>query len=108
MATTSLAEAVARVAPLHFPQMTFLATKEVHGALLALGTSDAVMEREIGKLSLEHRDVLMKVLYVCLAADTKNSSSYLKWHGAMYEAAGPGSICRVLTDKPQEDLERVA
>jgi hypothetical protein len=96
---TALAAALEKLAPLHFPQITFFAAREVVRELSA-SSSDAAIEKHISGLSSAHQDVLMKVLYVALASDSKNSTLYLKWHSALYTAAGPGAIMRVLTDKP--------
>jgi hypothetical protein len=98
--TTPLAAALDKLAPLHFPQITFFAARDVVKELTASSASETAIEKCVHGLSSAHQDILMKVLYVALSSDAKNSTVYLKWHGALYAAAGPGAIMRVLTDKP--------
>lgn len=102
---TALAAALEKLVPLHFPQITFFAARDVVKELSA-SSSEAAIEKHVNSLSSAHQDVLMKVLYVAMSSDCKNSTLYLKWHSALYTVAGPGAIMRVLTDKvPTATLE---
>jgi hypothetical protein len=94
----ALARSLDEVAPQRFPAMTMVT---VRGALKEIqAISDvAAIGAEIAKLTTDQRDTLMKVLYVGLGKDFKNSSTYFKWHAAAYGAGGAGSIIRVITDK---------
>lgn len=103
MTTSNLAVALDKLSALHFPQITFFAARDVVKELLAT-SADAAMERHVQQLTSDQQDVLMKVLYCALASDPKNSTAFLKWHGALYSVAGPGTIMRVLSDKPPAPL----
>lgn len=81
-----------------YPQLTFLAVKPIVKEMCAC-PNDQVMNNEIKRLSDSQLDALMKVVYCCLANDSKNSPIYFKWHAAVFAQAGSGSILRVLTDK---------
>jgi hypothetical protein len=95
-----LAAALDKLGPLHFPQITYLAAKDVLREVLQIAGNDAVIERELQRLTEQQLDTMMKVIYCALNADSKNSSVFLKWHAAVYAAAGPGAIVRVISDKP--------
>jgi hypothetical protein len=95
----ALASAVDMVSHLHFPEMTPSTVRDVTKELLALANNETVVEKELSMMNSDQLDVLMKVIYVGLAGDFKNSASYLKWHAAAYEKAGPGAIVRTLSDK---------
>jgi hypothetical protein len=92
--------ALDKLSPLHFPQITYLAAKDVLREILAVAGNDTVIERELQRLNEQQLDVMMKVIYCALNADSKNSSVFLKWHAAVYAIAGPGAIVRVISDKP--------
>ncbi len=94
----SLVQQLDAIAEQHFSDMS---TRTVRDALkeVAKNTADAAIAKEIGKLTPEQQGSLMKVVYVGLASDPANSAVYLKWHAALFEAAGPGAIIRTLTDK---------
>lgn len=101
----ALARSLDEVANQRFPEMTMVT---VRNALKEIqGTSDAAaIGSEVAKLTTEQRDTLMKVVYVGLGKDFKNSSTYFKWHSAAYGAGGAGSIIRVITDKePKVDAD---
>lgn len=83
---------------MYFAQITFFAAREVVKELLATSSEQAI-ERTVQQLTSPQRDVLMKVVYVSLANDSKNSTTFFKWHAAVYKVSGPASIMRVLTDK---------
>lgn len=95
----ALASAVDKIASLAFPQMTPLSVKDVTKELLALASNDAIIEKELSMMNSAQLDTLMKVIYVCLKGDYKNSTIYLKWHGLVYEKAGAGSIVRTISEK---------
>lgn len=97
MSSGLLGAALDKLSAQHFPQMTFLHIKDVTKEMLS---ANADPERSCKSLNTEQLDTLMKSVYVALANDAKNSTVYLKWHGAVYAAAGPGAVIRVLTDKP--------
>lgn len=60
---------------------------------------DKDISRMLEQLSHDDWDLLMKYLYRAMASAGKTSPALLKWHGALSELAGIGSIVRVLTDK---------
>ena len=95
----ALASAVDKVAHLHFPQMTPSSVRDVSKELLALANNETVVEKELSLMNSDQLDILMKVIYIGLGSDFKNSASYLKWHAAAYEKTGPGAIVRTLSDK---------
>ena len=63
------------------------------------GGNEQVMKNELKRLAPWQLDILMKVIYVCLANDYKNSTAYFKWHSAVHDAGGPGCLVRALSDK---------
>lgn len=95
----ALAASIDKIAHLHFPQMTPSAVRDVTKELLAFANNESVVEKELSRMNSEQLDVLMKVIYVGLSGDYKNSAAFLKWHSATYEKAGPGAIVRTLSDK---------
>mmetsp|Transcript_39412 Transcript_39412/g.45854 ORF Transcript_39412/g.45854 Transcript_39412/m.45854 type:complete len:112 (+) Transcript_39412:40-375(+) len=99
MSIAPLVTALEKIASLHFPQITFFNAREVVKEMLATSSEQSI-DRSVQQLSSPMRDVLMKVVYVALSSDPKNSTTFFKWHAAIYKAAGPGSILRVVTDKP--------
>jgi hypothetical protein len=94
-----LGAALDKLSPLHFPQITYLAAKDVLREVLTIAGNDTVMDRELQRLNEQQQDTMMKVLYCALNADSKNSSVFLKWHAALYAITGPGAIVRVISDK---------
>lgn len=94
----ALREQLDRVAPVRFPDMTMVNARDALREIQA-APNETVITKEVEGLSDAQRDTLMKVVYVGLANDYKNSSVYFKWHAALFAAAGPGSIVRVMTDK---------
>lgn len=101
----ALAAAVDKVSSYAFPDMTPTVVKDVTRELLGLAGNDAIIERELSLMSGEQLDVLMKVIYVCLKGDYKNSTTYLKWHGMVYDKAGAGSIIRTISEKSDKKQE---
>ena len=79
--------------------MTPSSVRDVSKELLGLSGNDAIIERELALMSPEQLDVLMKVIYVCLKGDYKNSTAYLKWHGLVYDKAGAGAIIRTISER---------
>jgi len=96
----SLADKLDELSALHFAEMTMVKVRPVATDMMDAGGSDAVIKGELDKLEPYQVDVLMKAVYVCLANDCKNSAVYFKWHAALHDRGGPGSIVRTLTDKP--------
>ena len=94
----SFASQLDKLATIAFPQLTFLICRDVVKEMQ--GANETVMKNEMARLNDAQKDILMKVIYVALGNDCKNSPLYFKWHAALYEAAGVGSIVRVITDKP--------
>eukprot|EP00672_Neobodo_designis_P022452 CAMPEP_0174850040 /NCGR_PEP_ID=MMETSP1114-20130205/18756_1 /TAXON_ID=312471 /ORGANISM="Neobodo designis, Strain CCAP 1951/1" /LENGTH=102 /DNA_ID=CAMNT_0016084463 /DNA_START=37 /DNA_END=345 /DNA_ORIENTATION=+ len=94
-----LVAALDAAAEQHFSDMTLVtvrdALKEVQSS-----PSEAAATKAVAELTPAQQDTLMKVIYVGLAKDHKNSSVYFRWHAALYEAAGAGAIVRVIADKP--------
>ena len=97
--TSIIGAALDKLAPLHFPQITYLAAKDVVREILTIAGNDTIIERELQRLNEQQLDTMMKVIYVSLNTDSKNSSVYLKWHAAVYAISGPGAIVRVIADK---------
>lgn len=94
----SLGDLIDKVASLHFAQMDYFAVRDIVKEISKISV-EPVIQREIAKLSVGQVDVLMKIVYVALANDCPNSVVYFKWHAALYEVGGAGSIMRTLCDK---------
>ena len=94
----SLGSLLSKYEPEHFSEMTYLTVKDVIKELQGI-TNETVMQNEIKKLAPEQLDVLMKVVYIGLANDCRNSTIYFKWHAAVYEHGSSGCIIRTITDK---------
>jgi len=66
------------------------------------GVLSAVKEADIAKtidgLSVEERSAAMKFVYRGMATG-QNCTQMLKWHAALYDKDGAGSIMRVLVDR---------
>ena len=62
----------------------------------------AIKEPEMKTLceSMDERqlDILMQYVYACMSTG-ENGALFLKWHAAVYNAAGVGSIVRALSDR---------
>eukprot|EP01004_Peranema_trichophorum_P001843 NODE_12379_length_399_cov_4.934783_g11721_i0.p1 GENE.NODE_12379_length_399_cov_4.934783_g11721_i0~~NODE_12379_length_399_cov_4.934783_g11721_i0.p1 ORF type:complete len:120 (+),score=11.03 NODE_12379_length_399_cov_4.934783_g11721_i0:46-360(+) len=67
--------------------------------ILTSKTKDSDIQALVNGLNPDLVDVLMKAIYKGLESG-RNSSSLFKWHSIVEESGGPGSIVRVLTDKP--------
>jgi 5,10-methylene-tetrahydrofolate dehydrogenase/methenyl tetrahydrofolate cyclohydrolase len=97
----TLSQQLSEMGAIPFPQLTFLKAKPVLKDIAAI-TSEQAIDKEVKKLSSQEADALMKTLYVGLANDSGNSSVYFKWHAALYQAAGPGTVIRTLTEQKSE------
>jgi hypothetical protein len=83
----------------HFSDMSLVTVRDVLKEMQGSPT-EAAATKIVAELDATQQDTLMKAVYVGLAKDHKNSSVYFRWHAALYEAAGPGAIVRVIADKP--------
>jgi actin related protein 2/3 complex subunit 5 len=72
--------------------------KVVMDAVLAVKTSD--LGNAVKALDNDELDLLLKYIYRGMSLpDQYTSSNLLMWHEKVVEAAGLGSIVRVLTDR---------
>ena len=94
----ALPTALDSVESIEFPRMTPRNVREVLKELTA-APAEAVMRKEISRLTPAQQDTLMKVIYVGLGGDPAAATTLQKWHALLFEVAGPGSIVRTLTDK---------
>ena len=62
---------------------------------------DNEMAKYLDSMSADERQNCMKWVYRCMAiaATTKNCPVLLKWHSAIYDKDGVGSILRVMVDR---------
>jgi hypothetical protein len=56
----------------------------------------------VGGLKEQQLDVAMKYIYKGMEIAPDTSAALLKWHEAVFEKGGIGSIMRVLTDRPKK------
>lgn len=106
MASSLLAPLLDKHAAVAFDAMTPLSVRDVLKELSAAAGNDAVVGKEVTLLTAAQQDTLMKIIYVGLASDAKQSSAWFKWHAALHQVAGAGAIVRTLTDitaKPPTD-----
>ncbi|KAH7824265.1 putative actin related protein 2/3 complex, subunit 5 [Monocercomonoides exilis] len=68
-------------------------------ALMKCKDTALEMNNIINPLQLVQMDALMRVIYFGLEK-AENCQFLLKWHAAVYEKAGVGSIVRYLCDRP--------
>lgn len=73
--------------------------KAVLTALEEVKDTAAEMKSVIDGLKLPQLDGLMRAIYIGLETD-KNSQALLKWHAAVLEKSGIGSIVRYMCDRP--------
>lgn len=85
-----------------YNQMTAFTVREVLKELAGSGAnmSEAMMAQEAKLLSSTQLDTLMKIVYVGLGSDSKQSAIWFKWHSAAFQVGGNGVIIRTLTDLP--------
>ena len=95
----SLVQHLDELSAIPFPDLTNLKCRSALTEIAGM-TNDSVIDKEIKKLNAAQSDTLMKVIYVGLANDSKNSNAYFKWHSLLYQNAGVGAIVRTLNDKP--------
>ena len=86
----------------HFQDMSMVTIRDIIKELQT-APNDAVVAKEVEALTPTQRDTLMKSVYVGLANDCKNSTTYFKWHAAVYAVGGAGCIVRVISDKPSHE-----
>ncbi|RNF02842.1 ARP2/3 complex subunit [Trypanosoma conorhini] len=89
-----------------FPEMTFSAVRSIASYINAHNTSSADIEEDINSLNTQQQDTFMKVLYCCLANDSRSSATYFRWHEKLHAIAGSGAIIRVMTDKNNMSPEK--
>ena len=69
---------------------------------VVVGVLSGIKEADIGKtldsLSADERVAAMKFVYRGMATG-QNCTQLLKWHSAIYDKDGAGSIMRVLVDR---------
>ena len=71
-------------------------TQSVSGVLS--GVKEAEIAKTVDGLSQEERSAAMKFVYRGMATG-QNCTQMLKWHSALYDKDGAGSIMRVLVDR---------
>lgn len=96
----ALAAALDAAAEQRFSDMNLVSVNSVLKVINAGSSSADAIRKAVQELDDYQHDTLMKVLYVGMAKDFKQSSTYFKWHAALYEIAGAGTIVRVIADKP--------
>lgn len=67
--------------------------------LCAQGLKDNEIEAMVAKLSESQADILMKYIYRCLESGESNSVALFKWHKAVKDKFGIGSIIRALVER---------
>lgn len=60
---------------------------------------DTDIAKTIDGLSDEERQSAMKFVYRGMAIGGQNYTALLKWHGALYDKDGVGSILRTIVDR---------
>ncbi|EAN80710.1 putative ARP2/3 complex 16kDa subunit [Trypanosoma cruzi] len=103
---TQLTELIDRLDTKTFPDMTFSSIRAIANYMNSHTTNNNDIENDLSTLNTQQRDILMKVLYCCLANDSRYSATYFRWHEKLYAAAGSGAIIRVMTDRPKATGEQ--
>lgn len=68
-------------------------------ASVLTGFKDPDMKAAVDSLDIEQLDLLMKYLYRALETGENASAPLFKWHKAIVEKTGAGSIVRALVER---------